>query len=644
MSMRFLKYVAGIALAMLMTACGGGGGNASTPVAVTGATTSVAAILINPSASGSLNADGSSTKTFYVYALTSGNASVLGATINLAATNGVILDNSSVVTTATGANGSVGATVTMTAVSSDQTNRTSVLTASCSSCSASSATSAVSVVGASIALTTPDGTSAVVSGTAPILRATVRDVNGLAMSGVPVSFASSNPVVLGVSASVSMTGSDGVAYVTVSGLSAGTTTINVSALGKAASQAFTSGVATSVLAVTSPVNNTVINTAKPQSISVSAVGASSVTFTTTLGVFSVSGSASQTVSTSGGVASADLTSSQAGTASVTVSDNLLRSVNLTLLISPPVSSVNKVLLNASQTTLPISTSTNTASVTLTARAIAFNGTSDQSVANVPIEFSMAGGPGAGEYLTPALAYTNSAGIAVATFTAGTSASVANGIVVSAKVQGTAVQTGISPSSSSALLTIGGQALSVAFGPSTVLDESADKTLYIQTYSVQVADANNNPVAGQKVTLRLRPVAFSTGSACTVAATYCSEDVNANSSLEASTEDGVRVATTASTAGSCPITAPVSTGTLDGILTPQNSDGGSVPSTVTTGADGTASFNFTYLKGSALWLINKLTATVSSNGTETSRSTIFRLPALEADTTPKCYLPPSPYNF
>jgi hypothetical protein len=371
-----------------------------------------------------------------------------------------------------------------------------------------------------------------------------------------------------------------------------------------------------------------------------------------LGTFA-NGALSQSIPVVGGNASADLTVPQAGTASITMIDNNTpspRTVSLTLTVSPPVSAANKILLTASQTTLPIATAGNQSSLTLTARAVSSNGSTDQSVANVPILFSMTGGPGAGESLTPALAYTNSAGNAVATFTAGTAVSISNGIVISAMIQNSSpvVQTDKLPSNSSAKITIGGQALSVAFGPASVLGESSDKTLYIQAYSVQVTDANNNPVPYQIVTLRMRPVAFSLGGACTVAAnaTYCSEDVNGNGSLDPG-EDGKRTLTTVADAGSCPIVQPAVAAppaTLDGNLTPQNSDGGGVPSTVVTDASGTAAFNLTYLKGSALWVINKLTATVSSSGTETGKSTIFRLAQSVPDFGPPCALPPSPYSY
>ena len=499
------------------------------------------------------------------------------------------------------------------------------------------------MIGASVAVTNSGGSSLIVGGASTTLSATVKDVFGVVMPGVTVSFAATDPAVLGLNATTGVTNSSGVATVTVSGLTAGGASINVSALGNAKFQAYTSGNAASILAVTSPANNAVLVTNSPQTITVSAPGASTVTFATTRGTFA-NGATSQIITVASGNASAVLTAPQAGTATITVTDNLSRpAATLTLVVSPPVSAANKILLSASQTTLPIATAGNQSSLTLTARAVFSNGSTDQSVANVPIAFSMTGGPGAGEFLTPALAYTNSAGNAVATFTAGTAVSIANGIVISANIQGTTVQTGTLPSNNNALLTIGGQALSVAFGPASVLGESSDKTLYIQAYSVQVTDANNNPVPNQIVTLRMRPVAFSLGGACTVTATYCSEDVNGNGSLDPG-EDGTRTSTTVAAAGTCPSVPPAVTGTLDSNLTPQNSDGGGIPSIVTTDATGIAAFNLTYLKGSALWVINKLTATVSSSGTETSKSTIFRLAASVPDVGPPCSLPASPYSF
>jgi len=531
----------------------------------------------------------------------------------------------------------------MTAVVSDQANRVATVTASCSECSAPPTTTPITVVGADISLTNGGSASLVVGGPTSTLIATVKNFSGVPMSGVPVSFAVTDPLLLSVSSSSVTTNSVGVASVAVSGVGAGSGSVNVSALGNAKSQAYFAGTPAAILMVQSPAANTVLRTNVSQSIVVAAPATATVVmFTSTVGKFE-NGLSSQTVPVVGGIATANLTATQAGVATVTVNDDFGHVANLTLVVSPPVSAANKILLVASKTTLPYTIDGNQQSLTVTARAVASDGSTDQAVAGVPIEFSMTGGPASGEYLTPAFQFTNSFGEAEAKFFAGNTASISNGIVVAAKVQGTDVQTGTLPSNNSVLLTVGGQALSVAFGPASVLGQSADNTLYIQAYSVQVTDANNNPVADREVTLRLRPIAFSLGTPCTVTETFCSEDVNGNGSLD-SAEDGRRTPITEATAGQCLSSAagPL-TGTLDTFLTPSNSDGGSVPSVVKTDVNGIAAFNLTYLKGSAFWDIDMLTATVSSNGTETSKSTIFRLPAVTTDVTPLCKLPSSPYS-
>ena len=639
---------------LTLAGCGGGGGSAGTPAGSTatttssttattttttttatpGVNTSVASIVISSNVP-TLKADGTAIATVTVLALSSGNASVNGATLTLSATNGVVLAAQSVVTTA------AGASFTVMANAADQTNRSSVITASCSGCTAAPATTQISITGASLTAGVSGTVALIVGGAANTLTATVKSVNGAAIANVPVTFASTDPAILGMPSASVLTNAVGIASVAVSGLSVGNASVNVSALGNATTQAYSVALAASSLSITSPANNTAIVTSTPQTIVASAPGATAVTFTSTQGTFG-NGLLSQTMPVVANSASATLTATQGGTISITLNDNLLRLTNLVLKASPPVSSVNKILLNSSATSLPISTLTNQSSVTLSATAIYNNGTTDQAVANVPITFSQTGGQ-VNDQLTPALAFTNSSGIATATFIAGNSASIPSGISIKATVQGTAVRTGTTPSSNDAVLTIGGQALSVAFGAATEIGENTDKTLYLQSYSVQVTDANNNPVANQKVTLKIQPVAFSIGPQCTILATYCSEDLNGNGSLDVG-EDGVRKPTTETTTGSCPVTANQVGGTLDSSLTPQNSDGGSVPSTVTTDANGVAPFTFTYLKASAFWIVNKLTATVSSNGTETSKSTVFRLVATQPDVKPICLLPASPFTF
>jgi hypothetical protein len=402
-------------------------------------------------------------------------------------------------------------------------------------------------------------------------------------------------------------------------------------------------------------------TSVAKQVLVSAPGASTISFASTLGSFGAV-TYSGTAGTASFAGSAFLTVNQAGTASVNVTDGV-RNATVKFTVSPPWQSANKLIFSANQTTVGLATSTASPTIHLTARALYSVGSSDQAVANVPILFTMSGGPGAGEYLTPAYQLTDSAGYASADFYAGSSASIQNGIVISAATQGTTVPVSTgpnnSPSSNSVSVTVGGQALSVAFGAASVLRQSTDQTLYIQDYSVQVTDANNNPVNNAIVTLRVRPIAFSLGSGCTIdldrnfptkKATYCSEDVNANGSLDDG-EDQLRVLTTVQTAGQACSDPSINSlvnriGTKDILLTPQNSVAGSVPSTVTTDSTGTAPFSLTYLKASAIWVVDKISATVSVNGTESGTSTIFQLPVTTADVTlpGTCHIPDSPFSY
>lgn len=85
------------------------------------------------------------------------------------------------------------------------------------------------------------------------------------------------------------------------------------------------------------------------------------------------------------------------------------------------------------------------------------------------------------------------------------------------------------------------------------------------------------------------------------------------------------------------------GTVDSIVTPANSASGTLPGTVITDITGTAYFNLEYTKSNALWIVDRIRARTTVQGTETVGETTFRLGALEKDVT-TCRLPQSPYFF
>ena len=713
--MSLFKTISGLLLAAVLTACGGGGGDASTPVSVVPPTTTtasgtIATMLLSAPSPQTISADGVASITLTARALDSSNGLIKGAVLNLVSSGNTILSTSTITTDPiTGL-----ATTTLVANPLDQTNRDAIVTLTCGSCSALPFTLPIHVSGGRIVVASSNDTLivSVKNGTTTSLvnqtiTVAVKDASGIGMANQPVTFESGviglSPVV-SFSPSAGKTNSLGVITTTVSGLIVNTsnapTTVYVHALGDVNSTlSFKVNAAVGALAMTTPAVAATLTTAATakdeftaftgiqKEVDINAPGATSITVSSTLGTLSATkgtiGSSNflNLATDSSNNATVWLNVTQAGTSSLNVIDNTGAQSSVAVNVSPPWVTANKIILSANATTLQLKTATNTPFIELTARALYSAATGDQSVAKVPILFTMIGGPGGGEFLSPAYQLTDSDGYAKAIFTSGTSASLPNGIVVAAATLGTTsvVTTGDGTStnkndgksSGPVKLTIGGQALSVAFGAASVLRESSDKTLYIQDYSVQVTDANNNPVSNATVTLRVRPVAFSLGTGCKIdpdinvasqPATYCSEDVNANGSLESTSEDGVRVLTTSQTAGQCwvpPNPSVVYKGTSDGLLTPQNSVAGSVPATVITSDGnlltpdgtskmpaGTAQFSLTYLKASAIWVIDKISATVTVNGTESGTSTVFQLPWTVADWDLKstCHLPDSPFSY
>jgi hypothetical protein len=266
--------------------------------------------------------------------------------------------------------------------------------------------------------------------------------------------------------------------------------------------------------------------------------------------------------------------------------------------------------------------------------------------------------GGGESVSPVVAYTASIaggsiglGQASATFTSGSLSSSATGVKVRATVQGAPLlATNTAPSSPDAAIVVGGTAGSIAIGMATQI-VVLNTTTYQLPMSILVADSNGSPVANTVVNLSAWPIAWSTGTMAYCLAdaddgvskgTFYNEDKNENLILE-SGEDGYRryfytLPTTTTLASGTP--------TLDGLITPINSAGGTIPASVTTDVNGLANFNLTYLKTSAIWTVDRIKATTMVQGTEAVSQLVFSLPPAVTDvgtSSTTCHLSP-PYNF
>lgn len=661
MLMKQLKFILLAFVCVGLISCSGGGGSSgstpgsgssagssggtnstpagtSTTVVSNTRTAQVTALSIN-STSPQILSDGSTTATLIVTSIDSSNAAILGAEVRVSADTGLLSSSTSL----TDVNGQ--AKFVFSSGSIDRSTRIATIIAVSNGATAQTQ---IKITGGTITLDSGGVSTALVGGTNLVVFATVRDVSGVTVpTGTTVTFDSTNNTILSVTPKIAFTNSAGIATSSVTALAAGKADISASAKGVIAVLPLTGSASGSGFYVSAPSNSKVITTGTTETITVIAPNATAVTFVTPLGLFG-NGRNNQNVAVVGGVASTTYSSSSAGEANISVYDPAaptVRSATVLIKVSPPVSSANKLLITANKSNVPVSNSTTQNGIQIKARAIFNTNGTDVGVFNVPVLFSISGGPGAGESISQAIAFTDASGNASTTFVAGTQATTQNGVRVNAQILNSAVTTNLLPSNNDLIITIGGQALSVVFTRGSVILPSADNTYYDLPMSAQVTDANGNAVKDELVSLSIKPYAFSTGTnACTpvLTGTYCTEDLNSNGSTDFG-EDGVRRALPNDL--SSLVCGATAFGSTDLFLTPPNASAGSVPDTIRTNTSGVAGFNLTYLKGNATWIVVKLTATVGSSGTESSYSSIFRLvPSADDATKVPCPLPASPFTF
>jgi hypothetical protein len=224
--------------------------------------------------------------------------------------------------------------------------------------------------------------------------------------------------------------------------------------------------------------------------------------------------------------------------------------------------------------------------------------------------------GSNGIVSPGASTTDSNGIATVQFIPGALATAANGVVVQAAVQNTAVL-------ATTTLTVNGAALFISIGLSNEIIV-VDTNTYAKSFSVYVTDANGAPAGSRAVTLSVYPPDFYKGTLSYFdggagAAWYYSPKSPTKCANEDSNRNGI-----------------LETGediNTDGRLTP----GLPVvltPAILTTDANGYATFTMNYGKNYAYWLDTEVTAKATVNGTESSKSIKYSLQMLAADATNK----------
>jgi hypothetical protein len=525
----------------------------------------------------------------------------------------------------------------------DKTNRSETITATLVGTSVS-AQIPIQITGSTLALAASKNTAQV--GESVTLTATASDAASAGVTGQTVKYSidSKSTGAASLAATTATTGSTGSTPTVAMNITApGNLIINadwLNAKGTSTYTISTTVVATAVgisFAVTSPTTNpTSLSLSASQAISVSvptaisAVTVASVRFSTTLGTWSNSSKSITLTPTANAVSDTLKAGTNSGNANIQIdaldgSGNALATLNRVFAFSAATGT--KISLQPSVSTIIPSSGGTTSSATLTATV---RDAANNTVGNVPVLFEILNPSGSGEQISPVVAYTNSSGQALATFTAGSQSTVGS-LKIKASVLGTAAacDNSVTPAVAGICdvktMLVNSTGVSISLGQGGVGSSASDSTIFQLPMSVMVVDNAGAAVANVLVSLSSFPIQYYQGtrnSSCvpTYATGYpkLNEDINENDNLD-SGED---------TNG-------------DGMITPPHAASGSLPSTVTTDANGVASFNLAYQKQYASWVQTRIRAKVviSSGTSESTNELKFVLPYTFDGTS--CPLPNSP---
>jgi hypothetical protein len=286
----------------------------------------------------------------------------------------------------------------------------------------------------------------------------------------------------------------------------------------------------------------------------------------------------------------------------------------------------------------------TSTITVTVRDPASNLVQGKTV-NFSIIQDSTGGT-----LSVASATTDVQGQASTVYTATSTTSASNGVVISATVAGTTV-------TGTASLTVGGQTVFLSLGTGnkifTYPKGDATDTQYKLPYSVQAVDNAGHGVNNVPITFTVTSLSYLKGYWVKSSGTPPWVQQLTTSQPTLTTPSTEPAAYTLSGIAGCK-SEDVNN---DGILTPANDyngngrlDPGLVASSdvanATTANGGSASVNLIYPKDHAYWVGVRLTATATVAGTQSSTSADFWLPGAAADYSDANTAPPgshSPYG-
>jgi hypothetical protein len=495
---RLMAAMLALLMMVSLAACGGGGGSGAgaQPAGSAGGSASgadPAAVQVTTSVP-SIGSDGRSTATITAIVKDASNRSMANQDVKFATTDaGAVLQ---VVNARTDLSGAATATLSI----SDAANRTITVSAATGSLVK---TVPVAVTGTQLSLSGP---ATLVAQAANEFTISLRNSAGTAIAGAVVTVKSAAGNAL--SASSVTTDAAGQARFTVTGTVSGTDTLTAASAALNANASLTVTVSGTLLSFVDPVPSQEIPVSTLQSVTVRYLAGGvpqagqSITFQATRGSCGsppVAGSCSGTVTAvtdADGLARTQVTSSTAGISTITALVGSLSSQQRVEFVSR---NPSKITLQASPANIGVNlSSTGTSSSQLIA---VVRDSADNPVKGAIVSFSSVADPSSGR-IEPAMATTDSAGVASVAFFPGANSTGNNQIVIRAALPNTAL-------SSQASLTASKQELVVRIGTGNSL-EATDPTRYSMPWSALVTDSAGNPVEGALVQAQLVGISFRKG--------------------------------------------------------------------------------------------------------------------------------------
>ncbi|HEX7046174.1 MAG TPA: Ig-like domain-containing protein [Gammaproteobacteria bacterium] len=543
-----------------------------------------------------LQSDGSAVATLTAFAKNANNQVVAGVPVVFSANSGAL-------TILEGTTNDQGIATAELRTSGDPTNRLITVTATAPSGATETLSDSVdvAVIGSSIQIQGP--TSLVLGDSAPY-AVTLINSAGEGIPGKTLDVTASNGNV--VEAETLTTDGDGQVIVTMTANEPGDGTLTATGLPDAdgtptVTTSLDVAVSSENFRFTAPDSGDEIVLDTPRSVSVTwldendqPVSGEQVVFATTRGVLTP---ANGTVTTGAdGVATVSISSETAGPATITATT---ADATAQLAVEFIATVADQLIVQTSPSVIgPNETSTVTAIV---------EDPEGNRVKNKIVTFTLTDTKG-GSLSIPS-AVTDSLGRAQTTYTSTSATSADDGVIITARVTDTTLET-------SATLTVAGRALFITFGTGNTIIENEADTTYTKDYSLFVTDSSGAGVEGATINLRMKSTAFGKGEMVPgvelwiqqVSVVCPSEDVNNNGTLDTDPFEDIN-------------------GDLE--LSPGNV-AVVAPSTITTDESGEAVFRITYPQNFGFWVSGNITATTTVAGTESRKTEAFNFPVAAGD--------------